>query len=612
MSEHDRDPRIGSVLQGQYRIEALIKRGGMGAVYRGVQLSMNRPVAIKLIGGLAAQVPESTRRFRREAEALAQLRHPNTVRIFELGVTDGGELFTVMELLEGHDLAQHLLQHGALPVDQALTVARDALAALSDAHALGIVHRDLKPANIFLSELHDGRLAAKLTDFGVAHIEQSAAATKLTLAGSVMGTPAYMSPEQADGRPAGPRSDLYSLGVTLFHMLAGRVPFDSDSVASVLVAHLTKPPPRLRELTPNLRGHEPVQRLLDQLLEKNPERRPASAQAAIALVDAILRELPSAPTQVLPPAAATTAAPQPPHRIGTQTSFGALPRTLMTVQGTVIGASRDKRSWIALSALLVLVGAFVSWPSQSAVTPGPAETQTQLDALREARIMPGPPLLLDGAERGKQGGAAGAAAAQPAPTDQQPVHWVRIITAPSRASVRLQGVELGQTPYDFQFRGDSRVQLSLAGYQERTLALTSATEPNVVVELTRVNTPQPKVMAAGGGSVTPTPTPAPKPAPTSPPSGPTRERLQQMPRSERQRTMLASGPPYLNVAQTKRAYRQGLFDEPFYDDIIWVLKKRRHERIATEKTRFRRGEITRDEYDRRVRQIDTEYEGSPP
>src|SRR4051812_8242864 len=139
--------RIGSVLLNQYRIDAVLGQGGMGTVYSGTQLSVNRPVAIKLIAGPVAQNPESVRRFRREAEAMARLRHPNTVRLFEFGVTERNELFMVMELLEGSDLAQHLSARRALPVFEAMNIARQTLESLSEAHALGIVHRDLKPAN---------------------------------------------------------------------------------------------------------------------------------------------------------------------------------------------------------------------------------------------------------------------------------------------------------------------------------------------------------------------------------------------------------------------------------------------------------------------------------
>ncbi|HEX6244956.1 MAG TPA: serine/threonine-protein kinase, partial [Polyangiales bacterium] len=171
------DSHVGRILLSQYRIETLIGEGGMGAVYRGVQLSVNRPVAIKLIAGKVAENPECVRRFRREAEAMAKLRHPNTVRLYEFGVANAEskhpELFMVMELLEGHDLSEHLTQKQRLPANEALSIARQTLEALSEAHAVGIVHRDLKPANIFLAKLHGGKLMAKVMDFGIAGIEQS-------------------------------------------------------------------------------------------------------------------------------------------------------------------------------------------------------------------------------------------------------------------------------------------------------------------------------------------------------------------------------------------------------------------------------------------------------
>src|SRR5689334_24578679 len=165
--ERNEDSRVGRVLLSQYRIDALLGEGGMGAVYRGEQLSVNRPVAIKLISGKIAENPECVRRFRREAEAMAKLRHPNTVRLYEFGVADQ-ELFMVMELLEGRDLSEELTRRQRLPPVEALAITRQVLEALAEAHTLGIVHRDLKPANVYLSQVHGGRVMAKVMDFGIA------------------------------------------------------------------------------------------------------------------------------------------------------------------------------------------------------------------------------------------------------------------------------------------------------------------------------------------------------------------------------------------------------------------------------------------------------------
>ncbi len=272
------DPNLGRVLKQQYRIDALLGRGGMGSVYKAEQLSVGRAVAIKLIAGDIADNPECIKRFRREAEAMATLQHPNTVRLFDFGV-EASELFMVMELLEGRDLSQHLAERGALPLAEALAILREVLAALSEAHARGIVHRDLKPANVFMSALTGGQVFAKVMDFGIAGIAgvDAQAATKLTLAGSVLGTPAYMAPEQAQGLPVDARADLYSLGIMLFEMLTGRTPFEADSLVSLLMAQVTEPPPPLAKVRADLADAPELQALLDKLLAKRPEDRPTSA-----------------------------------------------------------------------------------------------------------------------------------------------------------------------------------------------------------------------------------------------------------------------------------------------------------------------------------------------
>ncbi|HEY2734980.1 MAG TPA: serine/threonine-protein kinase, partial [Polyangiales bacterium] len=300
--------QIGRVLAGQFRIDALLGQGGMGAVYKGVQLSVNRAVAIKLIAPSAPNQTELVKRFRREAEATARLSHPNTVRLFDFGVSESQELYMIMELLEGSDLASYLQDRGSLPLTAALRIVRQVLCALAEAHGLGIVHRDLKPANVFLCKVQGGELFAKVMDFGIAGIEKAGEAQKLTMTGAVMGTPAYMSPEQAQGRAVDARSDLYSLGVMLFEMLSGRLPFEAETVVSLLLAHVTQPPPRLSEVIANFPQLGPTQDLLDWLLAKTPEGRPESALEALAAVDSLSAGVNSVPQ---PTAAKARAIPQP-------------------------------------------------------------------------------------------------------------------------------------------------------------------------------------------------------------------------------------------------------------------------------------------------------------
>ncbi|HTU59531.1 MAG TPA: protein kinase, partial [Polyangiales bacterium] len=273
------DPQLGRTLGGQYRIEALLGAGGMGRVYRGRQLSVNRPVAIKVIAGQAPYPPEWVWRFRREAEATASLSHPNSVRLFDFGVTESDELFMVMELLEGCDLARQLQAHGPLPLVAALAIARQVLLALCEAHELGITHRDIKPDNIFLASVRGADVVAKVMDFGIAGIAQAQRKSRLTGAGMIIGTPMYMSPEQAQGLRVNGKSDIYSLGVVLFEMLTGRPVFESHTAVTLLLAHVARAPMRLEEAGVQLREHASLQALLDRLLAKDPSERPSAAEA---------------------------------------------------------------------------------------------------------------------------------------------------------------------------------------------------------------------------------------------------------------------------------------------------------------------------------------------
>ena len=434
----DAELHVGCVF-GQYRIDELLGRGGMGAVYRGMQLSIDRPVAVKVIAADTENNHEYVLRFRREAQAMAKLRHPNTVRLLDFGVTEQGRMFMVMELLRGVDLQQRQ-KSGPLPLIEALRIVRQIAQSLSEAHAIGIVHRDLKPGNVFLSEVEGGDCFVKVMDFGVAGYQADATRSALTLKGAVLGTAAYMSPEQAQGTAVDTRADLYSLGVTLFEMLAGRLPFQSDSAVSLLVAHMHDAPPRLLEVRPDVRGLELVQPLLDRLLAKSPDERPATAADVIAIVDALLLDL------------------------------GA-PITASNGVDVATRASRARsRTPLTLGALLVsasIAGALLSWQH-----PG------KLAALRvHAESIWG--------RSGSLAANAAGRAMRWVDSDDAAVASVTIASLPSGATVKLAGAVLGKTPYQLQMKQKTEIQLTLSGYAPQTLAVEPKGEPNVVVNLVR-------------------------------------------------------------------------------------------------------------------------------
>ncbi|MBX3086019.1 MAG: SUMF1/EgtB/PvdO family nonheme iron enzyme [Anaerolineae bacterium] len=264
---------IGQML-GQYQITAVLGEGGMATVYRAHQLSIKRDVAIKVIESKLARNPEFVKRFEREAQTVASLDHPHILKVFDFG-QQGNLIYLVMELKTGGTLSKQIATR-QLPLERISELLTQIGAALDYAHGRGIIHRDLKPQNVLLDEQGN----AFLTDFGIAKLIQPDY-TALTQTGAAMGTPAYMSPEQWQGRMLDARSDLYALGIMLYEMLTGQVPFRADTPASMMFAHLQETPPPLHEVRADLPRHlEPV---VATALSKSPDAR---FQTAKSLADA--------------------------------------------------------------------------------------------------------------------------------------------------------------------------------------------------------------------------------------------------------------------------------------------------------------------------------------
>jgi serine/threonine-protein kinase len=280
--------RVGTVLDGRYRIERLLGQGGMGVVYRAHHLAMDRPVAVKVLRGNLASDPIAARRFALEAKTTTKVDSPHAVKVFDFGITAEGEYFMVMEYLDGRTAQRELDVDGPMEMRRALHVIRQALAGLAAAHAVGVIHRDVKPENLLLMRQGGDPDACKVLDFGVAKLMVQAAdpKTALTREGMVFGTPEFMSPEQACGLPLDARSDLYSLIATLFTLLTGEPLFPGSSAVEVLSKHVTAAPPRLVERH-GLHHLHALDQVMQRALAKKPDDRYRDA-AELARVLAFL------------------------------------------------------------------------------------------------------------------------------------------------------------------------------------------------------------------------------------------------------------------------------------------------------------------------------------
>jgi serine/threonine-protein kinase len=270
------DPFINRTLPGGYVILDLVGIGGMGRVYRAEQRMLGRTVAVKVIHPHLLGDESASARFIAEARAASRLNHPHSVGVIDFGKTDDGQLYLVMEFLRGRDLARVAYEEGPLPIRRIIDVLRQALAALGEAHHIGIVHRDLKPENIILEPLRAGGDFVKVVDFGLAKIVEGPRHA-ITTPGIICGTPDYMAPEQGRGAVIDARADLYAMGIILFQLLTGRLPFEADTPTQVVLMHLSIPPPDPRQVSPERNIPESLADVVAKTLSKEPDDRWESA-----------------------------------------------------------------------------------------------------------------------------------------------------------------------------------------------------------------------------------------------------------------------------------------------------------------------------------------------
>ncbi|MBL8682116.1 MAG: protein kinase [Myxococcales bacterium] len=281
------DPRLGTIVSGRYQVDSLIGAGGFGRVYRGIHLTIGEPVAIKFLLEEFSRRPEQRARFKREAVALAKMRHPSIVAVHDYG-EHLGELYMVMELVRGTQLFDRIRdERGELmPVARVCAIMDQLLAVLEVAHGMGIVHRDLKPENVMLLETGDRVDRIKVLDFGLALMDDRTGGERLTATRAVQGTPIYMSPEQCKGRDVTASTDIYAAGVMMFELLSGDPPFESDSAPELMAKHMFVEPPSLAEkgIANVLPG---VEALVRRALSKRAEERPTAREFRDAIEKAL-------------------------------------------------------------------------------------------------------------------------------------------------------------------------------------------------------------------------------------------------------------------------------------------------------------------------------------
>ena len=278
------DPLIGRLVNERFKITGLIARGGMGKVYKAEQAPLGRVCAVKVLNPnySGEHDPEFHKRFFLEASISSKLTHPNTVTIFDYGRTDDNIYYMAMEFLEGRTLHRTLREEGPFTEERTTHIARQICRSLREAHSLGVIHRDLKPANVYLIEHGDEADFVKVLDFGLVKNIDETKGEDLTQTGLFMGSPKYMAPEQIRGEHVDARTDIYALGIMMYEMVTGKVPFDRPNSVNILMAHVNERIPPLREMNPAVNCGEAFEHAIYKCVEKNPDDRFKSMDELLA------------------------------------------------------------------------------------------------------------------------------------------------------------------------------------------------------------------------------------------------------------------------------------------------------------------------------------------
>jgi serine/threonine-protein kinase len=357
---------VGSVLDGRYRIDSVLGKGGMGRVYKGEHTGIGKAVAIKVLHSKLGGSREAAQRFQREALASGRLDHVNIVGVSDFGVLDDGSLYLVMEALEGETLGDRLARDKRIPWQDAMEIVRGVLAGLRHAHDRGVVHRDIKPDNIFLAK-KDGERVIKILDFGIAKLVAGDANDPAsTRTGITVGTPAYLSPEQAVGGAITSASDLYSLSVVIYEMLTGRAPFEDTDPLAMLTAHVSRDVPAFAEVAPDLQVPPGLEQVLVHGMAKVSSERIQTASEYLDALDQVLRAA-GFELGMVPRATGAVGVPTPPIGMPTMSGTPAtgVAQTISieradTRRTSIADAPPIPRKWIVAAAASVIVAVAIA------------------------------------------------------------------------------------------------------------------------------------------------------------------------------------------------------------------------------------------------------------
>ncbi|EYF02898.1 serine/threonine protein kinase [Chondromyces apiculatus] len=534
------DPLLGKVLNGKFKIQSQLATGGMGTIYKGEQMPLGRTVAIKvLIPNVTSRQldPNFHKRFSLEASILSKLQHPNIVTVFDYGRiedADGERYFMAMEYLEGETLFRRIRRLGRLPPPEAMRIAKQIARGLREAHKQGVVHRDLKPSNVMLCASEDGEEAVKILDFGLVKV-LSDDSEELTQQGAFLGSPRFMSPEQISHGKVDLRTDVYSLGVILYQLLCGKVPFESDKSIQILMAHLQQPVPRMKERNPDVEIPEPLESLVMRCLSKDPEGRPAT-------MDAFVQQLGECARSIGVSGGFTHAV----ESLSGITSFRNNGTLKALKEAETLPASAEDISIVGASPGRASVPSSV--PGDKDKTPPAIAANTTQTGKSKGPILVAAALvvaaaigafLLVGKKEEPQSGTPGPTPPVTATTapDKRPASFTLMVeSTPAGASVMEDGKVLGTTPLQLSVQNDQaretprRLTVQKDGFQPYSVVQGPSDESvRIVATLVEAAKDEPKTepkdeprVTGGGrprGPRTPptTTTPTVKPTPTEPP-----------------------------------------------------------------------------------------------